>query len=167
MMVSNITLGSNVIVDISSSINNITVGDGVKISSGCNVFGSPLHVLILGANSYIGPNSFIQGYAASLFIGERVSIAQSVNIMTNSGPNASELMQRYFPIEQGPVKIGNDCWIGTNSVIMPNVFLGEFCVVAANSFVNKSFESFSVIGGNPARLLKKLDCSLVRSTDNF
>jgi galactoside O-acetyltransferase len=39
---------------------------------------------------------------------------------------------------------------------MPGVFLGDFCVVAANSFVNKSFEAYSIIGGSPAVLIRKL-----------
>jgi acetyltransferase-like isoleucine patch superfamily enzyme len=46
---------------------------------------------------------------------------------------------------------------------MPNVYLGKFCVVAANSFVNKSFPDRSVIGGNPAKLLKTLaDTDMVK-----
>ena len=156
MIVANILLGENVDIDPSSSINNVHLGDYVKIAKGCSVFGSPTYPLSVGEKTYIGPNSFIQGYAATILIGPRVSIAQNVNIMSSSGPNASSDMQKYFPIEQGPVIIDNDCWIGVNSVVMPNVHLGEFCVVAANSFVDKSFDAFSVIGGNPARLLKQL-----------
>lgn len=76
--------------------------------------------------------------------------------MTDSGPNASKEMQKFFPLIKGPVSIGDHSWIGANSVIMPNVKLGKFCVVAANSFVNKSFPDYSVIGGNPARLIKTL-----------
>ena len=68
-----------------------------------------------------------------------MSIAQNVNIMVDSGPNASPAMQRVFPTEKGPVTIGNHCWIGASAIIMPNVKLGEFCIVAANSYVNKSF----------------------------
>jgi len=89
-----------------------------------------------------------------LIIGSNVSIAQNVNIMVDSGPNASPAMQRVFPIEKGPVNIGNNCWIGASAIIMPNVSLGEFCIVAANSYVNTSFPSFSIIGGIPARLIR-------------
>jgi ubiquinone/menaquinone biosynthesis C-methylase UbiE len=74
--------------------------------------------------------------------------------MVDSGPNASPGMMKIFPIVKGPVTIGNDSWIGANSIIMPNVTLGEFCVVASNSFVNKSFPPFSIIGGTPARLIR-------------
>ncbi|SET75774.1 acyltransferase [Hymenobacter actinosclerus] len=163
MILSNIKLGKNVEVDGTSSLNNVDIRDNVKISKYCTVFGSSNNVLHIGVSAYIGPNCFIQGYADHIEIGERVSIAQNVNIMSSSGPNASTAMQKYFPLIVGKVKIGNDCWIGANSVIMPNVVLGDFCVVAANSYVNQSFESFSVIGGNPAKLLKKLDPQVVSS----
>ncbi len=161
MIVANISLGENVIIDDSSSVNNVRLGNDVKISRWCSIFGSSTHVLQVGASTYIGPNAFIQGYAAPVAIGERVSIAQNVNIMSNSGPNASPLMQRYFPIKAAEVVIGDDCWIGANAIIMPGTTLGEFCVVAANSFVTSSFPPFSVVGGNPARLLKQLDPAVV------
>ena len=100
--------------------------------------------------------SLLNGYHNKLIIGKNVSIAQNVNIMTDSGPNASRKMQKYFQLINGPVKIGDHSWIGANSVIMPNVVLGEFCVVAANSLVSKSFPPYSVVGGNPAKLIKRL-----------
>jgi acetyltransferase-like isoleucine patch superfamily enzyme len=154
MNFANIKLGSNVQIDPSSTINNVIINDGVKIAKRCSIYGGPDNQLELGANTYIGMNSIINGFAAKLIIGENVSIAQNVNIMVDSGPNASPSMQRIFPLEKGPVNIGNNCWLGTNTVIMPNVNLGEYCIVAANSFVNKSFPGFSIIGGNPARLIR-------------
>ncbi|AYA37196.1 acyltransferase [Hymenobacter oligotrophus] len=161
MLTENINLGAGVVVDPSSSINNIKIGNNVKIAKGCSVFGSAEFILHVGESTYIGPHSFIQGYAAAIEIGNFVSIAQHVNIMSSSGPNASPLMQKYFPIVKKNVKIGDHSWIGANAVIMPGVILGKFCVVAANSFVNNCFDDFSVVGGNPARLIKKLDPEIV------
>jgi len=154
MKYANIILGSDVEIDPSSSINNVKIGDKVKIAKLCSIYGGPANPLELGANTYVGINTILNGFAAKLVIGENVSIAQSVNIMVNSGPNASPAMQIIFPIEKGPVTIGPNSWLGANSVIMPNVSLGEFCIVAANSFVNKSFPGFSIIGGNPAKLIR-------------
>jgi acetyltransferase-like isoleucine patch superfamily enzyme len=156
MKTSNITLGKDVVIDFSSTFNNVTIGDNVKIAKNCNIFGSNEHILKIGKESYIGMCSLLNGYASKLIIGKNVSIAQNVNIMTDSGPNASKEMQEYFPLINGPITIGDHSWIGANSIIMPNVDLGEFCVVAANSFVNKSFPPYSVIGGNPAKLIKNI-----------
>lgn len=156
MIVENISLGYGVFIDTTAHINNIKLSDGVKIAKRCSLFGSCDNILEIGSDSYIGMNTVINGFRDKITIGRNVSIAQSVNIMSDSGPNASKEMQNFFPLESGKVNIGNHCWIGANSVVMPNVTLGEFCVVAANSFVNKSFDAYSVIGGNPAKLLKKL-----------
>lgn len=156
MKTSNIFLGKDVIIDPSSTFNNVKIGDNVKISKNCNIYGSSENILRIGKETTVAMGSLLNGYANKLLIGENVSIAQNVNIMTDSGPNASKEMQAYFPLVNGPVIIGNHSWIGANSIIMPNVNLGEFCVVAANSFVNRSFPSYSVIGGNPAKLIKKI-----------
>jgi len=154
MKFARINLGIDVEIDPSSTINNVTIGDRVKIAKRCSIFGGPGNVLELGSETYVGMNTIINGYAAALKIGHNVSIAQNVNIMVDSGPNASPSMQRVFPLEKGPISIGSNCWIGASSVIMPNVSLGEFCIVAANSYVNKSFPAFSIIGGNPAKLIR-------------
>lgn len=150
-------LGSGVEIAPSSSVNNISIGDKVKIAKRVSAFGSKETPLIIGKESYIGMNSILNGYAAELSIGENVSIAQNVNIMTDSGPNASEKLQRIFPVITGKVRIGNHCWIGASSIIMPNVTLGEYCVVAAGSFVKDSFPDYSIIGGTPAKLIRKLN----------
>lgn len=155
MIVANITLGNNCEVDPSSSINNIIIGDNVKISKRCSVFGNPENPLYIGDNTYIGMNTAIVGYARSIRIGKYVSIAQNVNIMSGSGPN-NEIMQRIFPSHREPVVIDDLCWIGASAIIMPGVTLGKACVVGANSYVTKSFDDYSVIGGTPAKLIRKL-----------
>ena len=157
MKTSNILLGKDVIIDPTSSINNVTIGNKVKIAKYCSIYGSENNILEIGDESYIGMFSIINGFAAKVTIGHNVSIAQKVNIMADSGPNASQLMQQFFPVLAAPVIIGNHSWIGADVVIMPGVELGDFCVVAANSFVNKSFPPYSVIGGNPAKLIKRIE----------
>ena len=132
------------------------IGDRVKIAKRCSIYGSPEYQLTLGSDTYIGMNCILNGYKAKLIIGKNVSIAQNVNIMVDSGPNASLAMQKVFPIQIGPVVIGDNCWIGASVIIMPNVSIGEFCVIAANSFVNRSFPPYSVVGGTPAKLLRTL-----------
>ena len=155
MKFSNINLGQEVEIDPSTTVNNVIIGNRVKIAKRCSIFGSSDFLLEIGSDSYVGMNSILNGFAEKLTIGNNVSIAQNVNIMVDSGPNASPSMQRVFPLQKGPVSIGDECWIGASVIIMPGVILGEFCVVAANSYVNNSFPAFSIIGGSPARLIRE------------
>lgn len=57
-------------------------------------------------------------------------------------------------ISKGPVIIGNDVWIGDKATILPGVTIGDGVVVAANAVVTKDVPAYSVVGGNPARILK-------------
>src|SRR6476469_4934563 len=98
MEFSNITLGRNVNIDPSTSINNVNLADQVKIAKYCSIYGSRENVLEMGEGSYVGMFSILNGFSAQLTIGKHVSIAQNVNIMTDSGPNASLFLQQYYPI---------------------------------------------------------------------
>lgn len=55
---------------------------------------------------------------------------------------------------KGDIVIGNDVWIGRESVIMPGVKIGDGAIIAAYSVVAKNIEPYTVVGGNPARFIK-------------
>lgn len=156
MITSNIFLGKNIKVEKSSSINNIKIGDNTIIAGNVKIFGAEANILEIGKGSYVGLNCFIEGFNAKVIIGDYVSFAPNVNLISGSGPNASLVMQKIFPIVRGAVTIGNHTWIGGNTIIMPHVYIGKYCVVAANSFVNSSFPDYSIIGGTPAKLIRTL-----------
>lgn len=60
----------------------------------------------------------------------------------------------------GHVEIGRHCWLGMRTVILPNVALGDFTIVAAGAVVTKSFpQGYVVIGGSPAKILRQIDPS--------
>jgi acetyltransferase-like isoleucine patch superfamily enzyme len=62
------------------------------------------------------------------------------------------------PTSKGDVIIGNDVWIGHGASIMSGITIGDGAVIAAHAVVTKSVEPFAVVGGNPARLIKKRFC---------
>jgi acetyltransferase-like isoleucine patch superfamily enzyme len=156
MITGNIIIGENVYIDPSSKVNNVIIDDNVKIANGVNIFGSKACQLKIGQGSYIGPYCMLEGFNGKVTIGSFVSFAQRITLLTGSAPNASEKMQRIFPLLKGAVSIGDHTWIGAHCVIMPKVEIGKYCVVAANSFVNQSFPDYSILGGSPAKLLRKL-----------
>jgi chloramphenicol O-acetyltransferase type B len=55
----------------------------------------------------------------------------------------------------GDTIIGNDVWIGANAIIMPGVKIGDGAVIATASVVTKNVEPYSIVGGNPAKIIKK------------
>ena len=72
----------------------------------------------------------------------------------------------YNELTKDKIIIGNDVWIGTDSIIRRGVTIGDGAVIGANSFVNKDVPPFAVVAGNPAKLIryrfsqKKIDCIL-------
>lgn len=52
------------------------------------------------------------------------------------------------------IMIEDDVWIGARAIILPGVKIGKGCIIGAGAVVTKSFDDYSVIGGNPAKLLK-------------
>ena len=90
---------------------------------------------------------------------DHVSIGVNTDIASNV-VLATMTHDIYNPTVHTGVKrihIGDNCFIGANSVILPGVVLGDNTIVGAGSVVTKSFpRGFVVIGGNPARVLKKI-----------
>lgn len=56
---------------------------------------------------------------------------------------------------KGDTVIGNDVWLGYHAVIMPGVTIGDGAIVAAESVVTKDVEPYTIVGGNPAKEIKK------------
>ncbi|ALG68538.1 Vat family streptogramin A O-acetyltransferase [Beggiatoa leptomitoformis] len=56
---------------------------------------------------------------------------------------------------KGDTIIGNDVWIGTNATIMPGVHIGDGAIIATNATVTKHVEPYAIVGGNPAREIRK------------
>ncbi|MCE0555601.1 acyltransferase [Motilimonas sp. E26] len=68
-----------------------------------------------------------------------------------------DVMKRREPPESSPIIIRNNVWVGMNSLILKGVEIGENSIVAANSVVTKSVPKNTLVAGNPARIIKKLD----------
>lgn len=99
-----------------------------------------------------------------LIIGNYVCIASGVVILMGGNHNhhtewitvypfIEQLGQSYEP--KGDTVIKSDAWIGMNAMIMPGVTIGEGAIVAAGSVVTKDVPSYTIVGGNPAKEIKK------------
>ncbi len=106
-----------------------------------------------------------------LIIGKFCMIASDVKFIMNGGNHLTNAISTYpFAIFghgwehamdgkehpfKGDTKIGNDVWIGFNSTIMPGITIGDGAIIATNSTVVKDVEPYTIVGGNPAREIKK------------
>jgi virginiamycin A acetyltransferase len=70
------------------------------------------------------------------------------------GDWAQAMDDKSYP-SKGDTRIGNDVWIGYNATIMPGVHVGDGAIIAANATVTKDVAPYAIVGGNPAREVKK------------
>lgn len=88
-------------------------------------------------------------------IGTGAAIAYGVTILTSADPRTK--LRKLYPKMTAPVIIGDYCWIGARSMILPGVTIGECSVVAAGSVVIKDVPPHCLVAGSPAIVKKKLD----------
>ena len=112
-----------------------------------------------GYNIYSGKNVYFNVNCVVLdtmkvTIGDNVFFGPNAQIYTATHPlNAIERRTVEF---SKPVSIGNDCWIGGNSVILPGITIGNGCTIGAGSVVTKNIPDNSLAVGNPAKVIRKL-----------
>lgn len=91
----------------------------------------------------------------NITIGNRVSIAPRVTLVTSSHPNQSRI-RGFAPLSQGPIVIEDDAWLGSGCVILPGVHVGRGAVIGANSVVLSDVPPLHVVAGQPARTVREL-----------
>ena len=86
---------------------------------------------------------------------------------TLEGWNASAPQKSDMPLK-GDTVIGNDVWIGQNATIMPGVHIGDGAIIGANSLVSKDVEPYTIVAGNPIRIIRKrFDDELIDLLERF
>lgn len=114
-------------------------------------------VVTIGDGTNIGRN-FTLSCAKEVFLGKKCLLSYNVSVLDHD----HEFIKDVSPMETGitegeEIRIEDGCFIGAHSFILKGVHLGRCCVVGANSVVVDSFPDNSIIAGNPAKLLKKLN----------
>lgn len=109
--------------------------------------------LSIGSYNYFNKNIMIDA-CNNIAIGDHNMFGPDVYITDSNHSYGKDISPQKAPMQRGKVRIGNHCWIGAKAIILKDVVLGDYCVVAAGAVVTKSFPNGSVIGGVPARLLK-------------
>ena len=110
--------------------------------------------IFFGKNCFVNYNCTIIDVLPVRF-GDNCQVAPNVAIYTAGHPVHPE--SRNTGYEYGiEVHIGNNVWIGGNSVICPGVTIGDNCVIGAGSVVTKDIPAWSLAAGNPARVIRTI-----------
>ena len=133
--------------------NNVTIREfgWIQLTSS---FDNPGNYIRIGDNTYIGPRSYI-GAGGAIIIGKKCQIGANVSFIAESHhyKDGEEIFNQQT--SRKGIKIGDDCWIGNNVVVLDGVSIGSGCVVGASAVVTKSLPDNSVAVGVPARIISK------------
>jgi len=115
---------------VNNGVGNVIIGDRTRIGIGSTV---------------IGP----------VTVGNDVRLAQNV-ILSGMNHNYEEIDKPISMqgVSTAPIHIGDESWIGANALVVAGISIGKHCIVAGGSVVTKDTPPYSVVAGNPARIVK-------------
>ena len=146
-----VVIGGGVIIKTTDG-GKITIEDNVSIEGQCYIYAQ-------GAEIHIGQRGFV-GYGTQIVAKQAIQIGDDVLISAysvirdaNHGISKEQTIntQRH---EVEMITIGNVVWLGAHAVVTAGCDIGEGAVVGANAVVTKDVESYTVVGGVPARFIK-------------
>jgi acetyltransferase-like isoleucine patch superfamily enzyme len=146
-------------------------GTSLEIGEGSIVEGSLISErngasIIIGRNTFIG--SSLLASASRIEVGDDVLISWGCNIVDHNSHAIGWEQRRndvrdwyhgqkdWTHVSVQPVKISDKCWIGLNVIILKGVEIGEGSVVAAGSIVTKSIPPWTIVAGNPAKVIREI-----------
>lgn len=100
-------------------------------------------------------HSCVIDYSGGLEIEDDVWISEGVFITTHGHHITTRELKKNQPMVQSPLYIGKDAWIGANSIILDKVkYLGHGAIIGAGSVVTKDVQDWSIVAGNPAKVIR-------------
>ena len=176
----NANIGDDVTIGAYTKMNEVKVSSGSRVGSYCSIanldIGENSHIerrvvltgfkkghISIGSNCYLGIGT-VMDWSGNISIGDYVHIAgPSASFWTHSSVfqalNGDALNDHDRKII-GSISIGSNCWIGGGTVFYPGVMVGDHSIVLPNSIVNRDIAAYSMVGGNPCRLVRKVEATL-------
>lgn len=132
--------GKNVYLgqQIQGNLENISIGNNVSIGA---------EALFLTANAEII-------FGNNIMLGPKVSIVTGNHRIDLLGKYMIDVKDKVLENDQN-VEIQDDVWIGMGAIILKGVIIGKGSIIGAGSIVTKSIEPYSIVAGNPAKVIKK------------
>lgn len=154
--------------NIRGNSDHIRIGSHTLVAGELLVFAHGGSISV-GDWCYIGEGARIWS-SCSIEIGDRVLISHNVNIFDSMTHPIGALqrhaqfkaiMQTGHPLSidlgERPVWVKNDAWIGANACVLRGVTIGVGAIVGAGAVVTKEVPPFTIVAGNPARVIRELD----------
>ncbi len=168
------SMGKGCVIDVGTSFpspGNIFLSDFVYIDQYCQ-FISPEGYIRIGRRCHIAQFCVILGHGG-VEISDFVGIASGTKIFSLSEwpGDGKRICGPMIPMAQrglrkGKITIGRDAFLGANSVIMPGITIGEGAVIGANSVILTDVEPWSIVMGNPSRVVGRRDPVTVIDPDS-
>lgn len=156
----NTTIQSGVFIDYRCEIegkNNIFIGKNSKLYKNSTIYKKDEGKFVMGEDSHIAPFGYMLIDSENLSIGSNVAIAKNCSFfcVTNAISEDKNILFK-DNYKRGSITIGDNVFIGTNCVILPDSFIENNVVVGANSTVKGRLESGYIYGGNPVKKVKRI-----------
>ncbi|MEB3189378.1 MAG: acyltransferase [Snowella sp.] len=135
------------------------LGEGTSIQMGCKFLHGPK--VFFGDRNVINFGCLFDGRHYKIQTGCNVSIGPEASILTLGHDPQSSI----FADRGGEVIIGDRVWIAYRAIILPEVTIGEGAVVGAGAVVTRSVEPYTIVVGNPARVIGKRSQDLTYELD--
>lgn len=121
-----------------------------------NVYRTGFRGLEMGRNCFIGDECLLD-LADRIVMADHVTLSERVIILTHTNVGYRDHpLQAHFPSMSAPVRLESGCFVGVNATLLPGITVGEGGVVAAGAVVTEDVPPWHVVGGVPARVVKKL-----------
>jgi galactoside O-acetyltransferase len=167
------SIGQNVLISNKTSIynpQNISIGDNVRIDDFVTL--SPSSELIIGSYIHIGVYASIIGKGKVVLkdftgISGRVSIYSSNDDYTGLGMTNPTIPDEFKRVTHGDVIINKHAIIGSGTIILPNVIIGEGASIGGLSLVSKNCDEYTIYAGNPLRVIGKRLKKFLKYEKNF
>ena len=143
---------NEMIIDRWDKAKRLGFGDGTSIYDNVLVLGN----VKVGKNTWIGPFTILDGSGGGLTIGDYCCVSVGVQIYTHDSVKWAVSGGR-VKYEKSPTSIGNCVYIGPVTVITKGVEIGDHCIISAFSYVDKEIPDFSIVRGQPAKIVGKVE----------
>lgn len=142
--------------------SKLIISKGVRISAFSSIIlieennNTNISLLTIGENTYVGEYCNIRASGGKIQIGENCLISQHISLIAVNHviDGTNPIIYSGWEKERNFIEIGNDVWIGANSIILPGTKIGNGAIVAAGAVVRGEIPPYTIYGGVPAKKIK-------------